>query len=374
MPSDVTESASSAEDDLRKESESQADDDTQLSPEHEQFLANPKLKAALDSLTGASDDAAKADEPEEKSDDNEDQPEEKSEDAPAGSTEPAEKTEDETQESEPEPEKPKAKAPAAERAQDSDADPDPKEVAGFSHGAQRRIQELVRKRKTIEKERDEAKKKAAYREELDARLTEAGMSRDAWDDWVKLGFAIQTNPAAAAKTLGALAKGLGHSETAGEGAAIDIDADLKELVDNDEMTEVAAKKVQATRQRRPANAPQAREASAPPSLSPRAETGVQIMTRLDAEYAKSYPDQWDKLAAEVNTELTAYRGVPLHVWERTIRDAVGRVVARKNVRAAPPDPVARGNSGGRSSTVSQGNKPPTKDSVVAGFSFIRKSR
>lgn len=367
MPPDVNPDSAPSADEQRIQSDSLADDTANLSPEHEAYLKNPRMAEALKTLTGGTTEDDKSPEGDEQVEPVTTEGEPEAPEASADTVPVEEPPEPVATDETPPPAKPTPKAAAPT---EDTSYPDAKETAAYSPNAQRRIQQLVHARKKAESELAEVRSAAQYKKDLDAKLNETGIKPEAFDEWMQLGVVVQTDPAAAAKVLGRLAKTLGY-EPEPEKGTDSLDADLKALVDEDQMTEAAAKKVQATR--KPVQAPprSAPAATGMPLLTKKPEDGAQIMLRLDTEFAKKYAGAWDSMAAEVNTELTKYRGTPTHLWEQTIRDAVDRVVRRKpSTVSSTPDPVSR-SSGGRSQQ-NTGNKPPTRESVVSQLSFIRK--
>jgi hypothetical protein len=382
MPPDVNEDSASSAEDQRIESESLADDTANLSPEHEAYLKNPRMAEALKTLTGGgtkddtSSEGAKQDQPD-------NQTEDEKTDQTTGQESESSEDEAATADEDSEPGVAAERAPAAKATakagtdadDEDDSYPDEAETAAFSPNAQRRIRQLVAQRKRAESQLAEALEDAQYRRGLKTTLKNVGITPEAFDEWTQLGIVVQTDPAAAAKVLGRLAETLGYTPAKAEPDR--LDDDLKALVDDDQMTEAAAKRIQATR-KQPSRAAdptqQPRTAVAPaevPSLVKKPESGAQIMARLDAEFATKFGTDWEGLAKEVNAELANYRGTPLHLWERTIRDAVARVAQRKpSTVSKTPDPVSRG-SGGRSVVAKPGNKPPTRESIVSNLSFVK---
>jgi hypothetical protein len=310
MPQDVNTPDGSSPEDQRKESDSLADETAHLDEVDSPYLKNEKLSAALDSLTRSDDEPApKEDEPADgggEADDNQDPDEPPAEgdaDIPA---EPGdEKVDDELDDEAKEAVAAKAAADKAKAAPKTPVDPDQKELANYSPAAQNRIRELIKRRKATEKEVETVKLKAAYRDQLEARLTEAKMTPEAWDQWADLGFLIQTAPETAAKVLGTMAESLGYAAVPKtETTPGELDKDLKELVAADEMTEKAAKAIQATRtpakpapKQPPMPTGQQTQMRRAPSLAAPKETGEQIMARLDKEFAAAYPDQWGQVGA-----------------------------------------------------------------------------
>jgi hypothetical protein len=345
------------------------EDHRPLDDEHEKLMENEHVQNIVESLTSGPDP-----EPEEipvK------EPEAKVDNPP---------TEKEPEKSTDKPEsKEKVAPPPAKEASKSDLDtsyPDEKELKSYTGNSQRRIRQLVAARKSVEEkaakheeEVSHLKDRAKYRDDMEARIAEHKIDPKAWDQWTSLGFLVQQKPSEAAKVLAAMAKNLGVDPgTLTEQAKTDtteLDEDLAGMVASFDMTDTAAEKIQASRRRSPA----ATRTEDPPvkpapslSVDPIA-VGNAGITKVDAEYRKKYPDQWDSLVDDVMTEMAQYKGSPPHLWEKLARDCAEKVVKRKVSGAIPPDPSLRPRGGRRAQDEDLTSREGMAEAIASGKYF-----
>lgn len=256
----------------------------------------------------------------------------------------------------PEPEKPAAKADPPP-APAEDPDPTEDEVKTFGPGAQKRIQQLVTKRRAAEERATQLEAKAKMIDSLDESLAKAKIDRAVWDQWQQLGFLAQTEPVKAARALAQLARELDPevvAELTKTGtkpepkAATELDDDLQQMVDSFELAEATALKIQATR--KPAAPAAATRQPAAPAAAPRAAIprmadidltqGEAALKSVDDEFRQKYPTDWDKLAPEVNKLMEDYRGIAPAKWGKIARECAEKVIAKRGAAEAV-DPVAR---------------------------------
>lgn len=413
MPSDVNNPDGSSPEEQRKSSASHAEDDSQLDGSLQTLAEKPGVSDIVDRLMkGSTDDGAdpelenhNEDEEGKETDDSADDAEEvkDGDEKPDG-----EDGDDEVVDGKP---KPKAKPVAdpegeaaaedepEESADDSDEKPKPIEQDDdsnddqYGNGANKRIRQLIARNKTaeariaeLEAERDGLTEKASYREILEKTLTDHQVDTKTWDEWTKLGLLMQSDPARAARTLGTMAKALGYQDP--DGPIAKLDADLEEMVKSNDMTAEAAEKMQRQRIKtaplppiqRQADPTQSENNNRSPSL-PRLTrddqaVGAKAIAAVDAEFRKKYPDQWTKLAPEVQAMMAEYKGSPPNLWGKIARDCAEKVVAKRMAKAPKstrPDPSIRA-TGGSARTVTRKNTGPATskselaDRIAAGTS------
>jgi hypothetical protein len=286
---------------------------------------------------------------------------------------------------EPEPEK------ADKAAAGDNDDPDAEEQANYTHEANRRIRQLIARRKEAEAklaekdaEIESLREKASYRDTLEQTLQTHKVDTKTWDEWSKLGLLMQSNPVRAAVILGTMAKELGYRDP--EGPIKEFDKDLAALVEKQEMTKEAAEAVQRTRiaaapvverqTQMPPGQPtgDARTPSLPRLTRDAVEIGQRAIAAVDAEFRKKYPGEWDKIVGDVQTMMAEYKGSPPTLWGKIARDCAEKVVAKRMAKAPKPnrpDPTLRA-TGGVSRTVTRNNAGPAKsktelaDRIAAG--------
>lgn len=399
MSNDVNKPDGSSPEEQRKQSVSHTEDDSQLDGSLQTLAEKPGISDIVnrlmkpDNVDPEGDDA----ELEIPKDD-----EEGTETDPAAEKDGEEKPDgEETDPGEGDGEKPKAKAkpvtdPEGEEVVDETAD-DPEETpkpvatddesddSQYGNGANKRIRQLVARNKAseakvaeLEAQVAELSDKASYRDTLEKTLTDHKVDTKTWDEWTKLGLLMQSDPARAARTLGTMAKALGYQDP--DGPIAKLDADLEQLVTDQEVTKEAAEKLQRQRLKTaPIAAPRQ---TAPTSVAPTGDqspslprltrddqaVGAKAIAAVDAEFRKKYPDQWTKLAPEVQAEMAKYKGTPPSLWGQIARDCAEKVVAKRMAKAptpSRPDPSLRA-TGGSARTVTRKNAgPATSKSELA---------
>jgi hypothetical protein len=283
--------------------------------------------------------------------------------------------------------KPEARKP--DPKSEPEGDPNEKEINAYSAGAQKRIRKLVQQKNDLRAEVEKLKGRAKYRDELDASLTKASIKQESWDRWTQLGFLVQTQPEKAADVLRHMADNLTgmRREPAREAPPEkadepppepDLDADLKKHVEDFDMTAEVATKIQAERRRAAPRKEQQSTAPPPGDGLPRlsqssVDKGVAAVAAVDAEFRAKFPDRWDELSEEVNTEMAAFKGVPPEQWGAAARKCAELVVARRVRAGVQPDPVLRG--GGKRQVSSHDSIPSTReqlaDRIARGELFSR---
>lgn len=350
MPSDVDQTSDPSQEDSRETSTSAVEQDDRLNDD--------SLRSFVDKFATEEDDPdikeveigsfqPEQDDAEPKDEEGEPEPEE---------TE-ADTTDSDEEEVEIPAKKPEAEADETEPDDEDDSYPDEGEVKSYPKGSQKRIRQLVAARKRVEAQLAEAQQDAEYKRTIDKLLTDIGTTPEAFDNWVNLGVLVQKNGAAAAPMLRRMADNLDGGSSSStpapqQSGGSGLDADLQEMVDNLDMTEEAAEKIQS--QRRSSGAPtqqptpQQAEGAAPRLHRDPTEVGQQAVLAVNAEYEKKYPSEWEKLVPEVQKEMAKYKGSPPTLWGQIARDAAEKVIARHKGSVSPqPDPVFRARSGGR---------------------------
>lgn len=415
MPQDVNTTDGSSPEEQRKESVSHTEDDSDLDGSLQTLAEKPGVSDIVDRLMNpGGDEADDSNDDAELENHNEDEEgkeadKEKSE-SEDGDEKPAEGETDDKEvdktaakkpaalkaatdepgdgEQEQETEKEAEVEPVTETADDNEPDDQ------YGNGANKRIRQLVDKRKALEAEiatRDarisELEEKASYRDTLEKTLTEHKVDTKTWDEWTQLGLLMQKNPRRAAQILGTMAKELGFI---GDNDPVEVkDADLVEMVKSQDMTEDAAKKIQRQRlitapapmpmrETRTETTPadQNRLPSLPRLTRDESAVGTRAIQAVDAEFRKKYPDQWGKIVTEVQTEMAKWKGAAPSLWGKIARDCAEKVVAKRLAKApvsSRPDPSMRA-TGGSSRTVTRNNAGPAKsknelaDRIAAGTS------
>ena len=399
MPSDVNRPEDSSSEEQRNGSDSQTDDQFKNEDGALQVLAEkPGISDIVDRLMNPDTGDGEGDEGDLENPNEEDEEGKETEDADAdgegeGEGEDADgepkakkaKADDKTVEGEPiveddadeeADEKPEAKAK-------SDEDPDEDERQSYSRDANKRIRQLIEKRKAAEAaaaekdaEIEQLRVKASYRDDLEKSLADHKVDTKAWDEWTQLGLLMQRDPARAAVYLGKMAQTLGYQDP--DGPITKVDKDLEDLVAAQEMTKEAAEKIQRTRIASRMQAPpvprQPTEAAPTATSDPRspslprltrdeADVGRAAIKAVDAEFRKKYPDQWDKIVGEVQAEMALYKGSHPSSWGKIARESAEKIVAKRVAKAPKssdrPDPSLRA-TGGSSRAVTRNNTGPAK--------------
>lgn len=406
MPSDVNKPDGSSPEEQRKVSDSQSEDVSHLDGKLQLLAEKPAVQSIVDRLMKP-DGAEPSDEDLENHEEDEEGKETETDPVADGD---GDGVGDEPDPEETETEKPKVPVVKAGDADPEeteteepvvdpeiagdDQDPDEQETAGYTRDANKRIRQLVERRKAAEAETaklreqiGELQDKASYRDVLEKTLTEHKLDTKTWDEWTSLGLLMQSNPQRAAVTLAQMAKALGYRDP--EGPIAKFDDDLEAMVKDQEMTKEAAEKLQRQRlvqqpisvprntQQQPTQTTDPRSPSLPRLTRDDIAVGQKAIGVVDAEFLKKYPDQWPKLVGEVQTMMAEYKGSPPALWGKIARDCAEKVI-RKRLAKAPatsrPDPTLRASGGSSSRTVTRNNTGPAKskselaDRIAAGTS------
>jgi hypothetical protein len=343
------------------------EDHRPLDREHEDLLKNEHVAAIVENLTSGPEPEPEVETPPE--------PEPKAADK---TPEPPAPTSHDSSK----PEVKQVKEPAAPAATDLSY-PDDAELKTYTGHSQKRIRQLIAARKSVDDRFAKAdaeiktlREKAKYREDVESKLTEHKIDTKAWDQWVDLGLLVQREPDKAGQILAAMAKNLGvaipDGATKTPDESVQLDPDLAELVKAYEMTEAAAKKVQAKRTppRRP-DAPPAAPASRGPALTvDPVDLGQQAIAAVDAEFRAKVPE-WESLVDDVMKELAQYKGSPPHLWGTLARDCADRVVKRKVNAAIPPDPTLRPGGVRRGRVEDATTREGFADAIATGRFFSK---
>lgn len=417
MPSDVNSPDGSSPEDQRNVSDSQPDEVKHLDGKLQDLAEKPAVQSIVDRLMNpdAGDDTSDdLDNHEEDEEANEAEADDKAEVEKTEDADGTDKADASTDEAPDDATKPKADETATTDAPEGDAadttadakkvdeeagDPDDQEMRGYSRDANKRIRQLVQARKTVEAklaekdaEIEQLREKASYRDTLEETLKTHQVDSKTWDEWADLGLLMQRDPRKAAVILGTMAKSLGFRDP--DGAIDKLDDDLAKMVADQEMTKEAAEKMQRhrlklnpvilptgdpapTQRQAPVNPQQNQPRSLPRLTRDDTEVGKRAIAAVDAEFRKKYPDQWGKLAPEVQVEMAKYKGTPPHLWGQIARDCAEKVVAKRMAKAPTttrrPDPTLRSQPGSSRSTPrnesgAAKSKNELADRIVAGTS------
>lgn len=359
------------------------EDHRPLDREHEELLKNEHVAAIVENLTSGAELEPEVETPEE--------PEAAPDKTPEQSSTPPAKAEavapDTTK-----PENKTVKEPKAPAAPALDMSyPDDAELGRYTGHSQKRIRQLVAARKNVDErfakvdaENKTLREKAKYRDDVESKLTEHKIDPKAWDQWVDLGLLVQREPSRAGQILAAMAKNLGVEIPVADTKprqppapeAVKFDDDIAAMVASFDMTEPAARKLQASRTKAPVqtrtpDAAPAPEGTRSPSLvADPLEQGQRALTAVDEEFRAKIPE-WESLVPDVMSEMAQYKGSPPHLWGKLARDCAERVVKRKVNMAVPPDPSLRPGGVRRGKVEEATSREGFADAVASGRFFSK---